>query len=361
MVPIDAWMIWPETRRLFKSAKSQLSLALHGAAHTKEELGRLSDSGQARALLQNALRLVSGFESRTGIPVDRVMAPPHGACSEIAMREMSPLGIEAAAVSKPQPWLPGPPSGAPFLQWGPADFSAGGMPVLPRWAICYPIDEIVLKAFLDQPLILYGHHWDLAARRGTGVLDEKAAEVSSLGSVAWLPLSKIVRTNFMTRLEGTRLRIRPFSRRMTIDVPEGVREVVIEADDPALQSHGALVVGPTVSDGRRFSETARTTIEVLGPGRMEVFLTCRSEVDSRAASPLRVHLWPYVRRALTAARDRLQPVLGLIPKKKSPGALSTQGIHPPLRCTHRRAGRSRDNHASCSRTSTSGRSAVGPP
>ncbi|MHC5058722.1 MAG: hypothetical protein ACYTKD_29030 [Planctomycetota bacterium] len=324
MVPIDTWMVWPETRRLFRSRKSLLSLALHGAEHTKRELGRLRDRGQARSLLQHALRRVSGFESRTGIPVDRVMAPPHGVCSEVAMREMSPLGIEAAAVSKPQPWLLGPPSGAPSLRWGPADFSAGGMPVLPRWAICYPADEIVLRAFLDQPLVLYAHHWDLAPRRGpsprrsgfgraggTGVLDERAAEVASLGKVAWLPLGKIVRTNFMTRLEGARLRIRPFSRRMTVDVPEGVREVAIEADDPALEGHGAVAVGPAVPDGRRPSETASATIEVLGPGRMEVFITHPGKADPRAASPLGVRLWPYVRRVLTAARDRLQPVLGL--------------------------------------------------
>ncbi len=311
MVPIDAWMVWPETRRLFRSGRSQLSLALHGAEHTKDELGRLRDCGRARALLRHALRLVSRFESRTGIAVDRVMTPPHGACSEAAMREMSPLGIEAAAVSKPQPWLAGPPSGAPSLRWGPADFSAGGIPVLPRWAIYYPADEIVLRAFLDQPLILYAHHWDLAARRGTGVLDERAAEIASLGAVAWLPVGGIARTNFMTRLEGARLRIRPFSRRMTLDVPEGVREVAIEADDPALEGHGAVAVGPAVPDGRRSSETVVATFEVLGPGRMEVFLTHPGEADLRAPSPQGLRLWPYVRRALTEARDRLQPVLGL--------------------------------------------------
>jgi hypothetical protein len=311
MVPIDTWMVWPETKRLFRSGRSLLSLAMHGAAHTKNELGRLHDYSRARALILHALRLVSRFESRTGIPVDRVMAPPHGVCSEAAMREMSSLGIEAAAVSKPQPWLLGPPSGAPSLRWGPADFSAGGIPVLPRCAICYPADEIVLRAFLDQPLVLYAHHWDLAARRGTGVLDERAVEIDSLGAVAWLPLGRIARTNFMIRQEGARLRIRPFSRRIALDVPEGVREVTIDVDDPALEGHGAVAVGPAVPEGRRPSETAGATFEVLGPGRMEVFITHPGEVDSGAASPLGVRLWPYVRRALTAARDRLQPVLGL--------------------------------------------------
>ena len=49
--------------------------------------------------------------------------------------------------------------------------------------------ELVLRAFLDQPLILYGHHEDVAP--GLDVLGEAAEDVNRLGETRWCSLGEI--------------------------------------------------------------------------------------------------------------------------------------------------------------------------
>ena len=56
-----------------------------------------------------------------------------------------------------------------------ADVVAGGLPALPRRRLGDGREELALEAYLRRPLILYGHHWDLAG--GLDVLEREAAHV----------------------------------------------------------------------------------------------------------------------------------------------------------------------------------------
>ena len=134
------------------------------------------------------------LERRTGLAVNRVMAPPHGACSEPALRAMFRLGMEAACVSRPYPWRDGLAPPTPLAGWRPAEMVAGGLPVLPRYFLGLPRDDLAFRALLGQPLILYGHHGDFAG--GLDLLEQATRDINDLGDVEWGPLGRIARGNY---------------------------------------------------------------------------------------------------------------------------------------------------------------------
>jgi hypothetical protein len=91
-----------------------------------------------------------------------VRSPPHGACSEAALRAMFKLGFQAACISRTDPWRDRLPPVSALAGWCPAELVAGGLPVLPRHHLDARREELVFRALLHQPLILYRHHCDLA-------------------------------------------------------------------------------------------------------------------------------------------------------------------------------------------------------
>ena len=95
------------------------------------------------------------------------------------------------AVTSPSlPWLTRPSDAGPLAAWGPVDVVAGGLTVLLRADLAlHPREDLVLRAFLGQPLILYGHHELL--RDGPEALTDAAAAIDRLGEVHWCSLSEI--------------------------------------------------------------------------------------------------------------------------------------------------------------------------
>lgn len=201
MVPLDARLAHGRAIRIFREGAAHLSLCIHGNNHDGPELGRPRTEAQATAILGQALRRVAAFERRTGIAVDRVMVPPHERLSEPAARALRACGFAAVATTRPYPWvadtpaqfwLKRPPEIGPLAAWRPVDVVAGGLPVLLRANFeRHPREDLVLRAFLGQPLILYGHH-DLLAE-GPGALADAAAQIDRLGEVRWSSLAAIAR------------------------------------------------------------------------------------------------------------------------------------------------------------------------
>ena len=210
MVPLDARFAHPRAVRIFREGAAHLSLCIHGNDHDGAELGRIHSERQAVAVVAQALRRSAAFERRTGIAVDRVMVPPHERLSEPVARALYACDYRAFTATRPYPWLADTlerswlehPSGAgPLVGWNQtehiaADPSAvasltpgpgGGLPVLLRADFRHhPREDLVLRAFLGQPLILYGHH-DLLAD-GPDALARAAAEINRLGDVHWSAL-----------------------------------------------------------------------------------------------------------------------------------------------------------------------------
>ena len=308
MVPLDAWYAHPRAARLFRERSDRISLVFHGNDHVKRELAIERSEDETRAMLGQALRRMAAFERRSGVSVDPVMTAPHGACSLETMRALPAFGFEAACISRPYPWLDSPPPGQTLAGWEAGAVVAAGTPVVPRIPIEKSAELLPLRAFLDQPLVVYGHHEDLA--HGLEPFATLAERIGGFGTVRWGSLAGICRSNYATRVEGEELVVRAYSRRLSVEVPDGVRQVRLELpapeEDPAWSA--AKVTGKP-RDLRREGALWRTeTLPVAGAGPLEVSVPHPAPLDPEGTAARRAGPWPLVRRALVETRDRLEPV-----------------------------------------------------
>lgn len=305
-VPIDAWFAHPTAARTFRENPRQLSLLMHGNDHLTRELAQPRETPGHYALLGQALRRIEAFEKRSGVPVARVMAAPHGVCSEEMARAMLAFDFEGVTISRPYPWLARPPahwleappgSGA-LVGIRPGELVAGGLPVLLRTTLQHSEADLVLRAFLDQPLIVSGHHDDLAS--GLAPLHDIAASVNRIEGLRWGSLTEIAHAGYSSRLEGGVLRVKAHSRALTVELPADASAIAVEPPPEELADRLLLDGGPA-SFGREIP---------LGPGRHELGITRRDPIDPGAVPMRRGRPWSLARRIATEGRDRLQPLIG---------------------------------------------------
>jgi hypothetical protein len=316
MVPLDAWFAHPTAARLLRE-RSSLSLLIHGNDHFGGELGGVELDADALTLAAQARRRIDSFERRTGIAVSPVMVPPHEECSEAVARALARVGFDAITMTRPYPWLaptPGhwldaPPGAGALAGWRAADYTPGNLPVLLRLPFSerhWSAAELALRAYLDQPLILYGHHDDL--RDGLDVLARRAAAVNRIGRVHWASLGDVAAANFEHRVDGELLRLRPYSRRIAVEVPEGVTHAVVEPPRGLEAGERVLAPGGTVPTGESFP--------VTGSGSLELALATADAVAPDSAPAPRRRPWPLARRLASEARDRATPARNLVRSKR---------------------------------------------
>jgi hypothetical protein len=301
MIPLDAGRSHRPTVSLFARRRDRLSLVCHGNDHVKEELLRPREAGDALAMAAQAMRRIERFERRTGLPVDRVMTPPHGLCSENVTRALGAVGFDALCAIHPIPWTGDPPPSAVLAGWGPADFVAGCAVILRRTLDCSAA-EIALHAFLDHPIVLYGHHEDLA--RGLEPLAEAAARVNRLGDVRWMPLGDMALANHTQRLSGDRVLVAPYARRVVVSPPPGASTLAVHEPRPA---HGdPELVGWSLGPGPIQPFGTEAPFGHNGP--LDIRLRGVRDVDAGQVAPPVWRPWPKLRRAGTEMRDRVLPL-----------------------------------------------------
>jgi hypothetical protein len=158
--------------------------------------------------------------------------------------------------------------------------------------------DIGLRAFLEHPLVLYGHHQDVAS--GLDLLAEVAGVVNGLGDVEWTSAGAIAQGNAWVDVRGEAARIHPFSRRLRLAVPEGVRSVtVVEPEDAVEQD---VLTGWSAGAGEAvpFGEP----VDVPAGAPLDLRLHGTADVDAGALRPPAWQPWPRLRRVVTEARDR---------------------------------------------------------
>ncbi|MFB3787160.1 MAG: hypothetical protein ACE15F_12415 [bacterium] len=321
MIPFDGWFAHRGARRVFREQAARISLIMHGNNHTYEEFMQPMPREACDSYIAQALRRVETFERRWGVPVGRVMVAPHGRSSLEMLRAMLTAGIEAMISDVPHPWRPmdsrNPPE-MPTARWEPAEMVVGGFPIIPRFCmLSYPYDEIILRGFLDLPLIFAGHQWDLAW--GLDILTERAEQTNSLGPVRWMSPAEIARTNYATRRRGGTLQIKLYSRRVRVSIPEGVN--AIEVTTPPVHGESVdelLFCGErgeafhyTTASGEAgpFPRGRSQLIPVPEAGELDIQLTRPPLLDKPYVPPPFPGVWIMTRRILTEGRDHLLPYL----------------------------------------------------
>jgi hypothetical protein len=315
-VPLDMWLAHPQAIRLFRQ-RNGLSLLMHGNDHVSCELGRELPESDLTQLAAQAQRRAARLERRTGLSVARVMAPPHGACSESMLRALRRTGFDAACISRPFPWLERPPPNALSAQWQISDVREGCVPVIPR----YPFDglsqDIVLRAYLDQPLILYGHHWDLSG--GLDLLVEHAARINAVGEVRWMGLGEIAATNYLLRRRADEHHVRLFTRHASLELDDTASRLVVHYGEPQ-NSEGV--------ESELLEVRQRGVAPYMAPlnqefrlrsacGPIELRLLARDAVDPQSVAAPKWAAWPRARRLLVEGRDRVRPITSrMVPRTR---------------------------------------------
>ena len=302
-VPMDSWFVAPRAARVFRDNPGQLSLVVHGVDHAERELERIDEDGAATAAITRCLKGVASLERRSGVPVGRVMVPPHNAVGPAITRALAHAGFDALCQ------VDGRGRGAtPELDgWGIADLAPGGLPVITRLQLPSRSDgsdaagmagvapELILNAYLGRPLVLYGHHYD--ASPDPAPLARAAAFVDELGPVTWGSLPRLAETNFSSRLGDGVLRVRPGSRRLRLTVPDGAHALVVHPED--------VSQGETIVVGSRRGEPGAAL--PVSPGEVEVRLERSRPGPAPARRAGRRRAGSVVRRVASESRDRLIP------------------------------------------------------
>lgn len=307
-VPLDGWLGHPAAQTL-RESQGALSLTVHGNNHYGAELESIDSQQRAQALAAQALRRTRAFGRRHGVPVEPVMVPPHEECSQATMRALRRCGFEAIAMTRPFPWLAPPPLSwltrptevGPLAGWGPSDRAEGLAVFLRHPFVNRSRAELVLRAYLGQPLILYGHQADL--RDGLGILGAAATDVNRLGPTHWCSLGEIAAGSYESRRQGSSLGVRPLARRALVELPSDVDTLLVE---PRGDGTGALATRLLV-DGR--PHQLDEPVPVSPGATVELELGHDDEVDPATvpSPPLQPLALP--RRLLSEGRDRLAPLL----------------------------------------------------
>jgi len=307
-VPLDAWFAHPIALRALRESDGAISLLVHGNDHDGGELGRVASEVDAVSLAAQARRRVEAFGRRTGVAVDRVMVPPHEACSQATLNGLRRCGFEAITMTRPYPWvefephswLARPEDAGALVGWGPAEF-VEGVPVLLRHPIAgRSTAELTLRAFLDQPLIIYGHHED--ALGGPETLLEAVQEINRIAPANWCSLKEIAATSFETRRDGSSLAVRLLTRRAHIEIPAETEQLTVELPGVGIDPDRQVLrlAGEEVDPGEPLSVKPGSSLEItLSP----VDVIDPATVPAPRRRPLAV-----ARRFASEGRDRLRPL-----------------------------------------------------
>lgn len=308
-IPADGWYVKPGVARLFASESDYISLTTHGVNHTLDELGRVN--GNILRLLALGLQRLERFERKTGLDVSRIMVPPHEAWSNAISDAMLKLGYEGATASTEHVARRNKKDGWP-QHWGlgPVSWVGGGFPIIPRFpfAGAAAATGIRLAAYLGQPVILKGHHWDCSC--GIDVLRQRAAVLNELGA-RWGDLKSIFRTNYRTRIDGDVLKIQMCSRQVQVEIPDCVRSISIERPWLEDSDQEPLMCTSVTKTGLCRSACASDLIDVIPGTTVNVSALPKDQIDYRAVLGDGPRVWPIVRRVLVEGRDRVRRLLGV--------------------------------------------------
>ena len=301
-IPLDQWYIHRATAEFLRK-QLRISFAIHGNNHTREELRRVDKLDLASTLAAQALQRASAIR-RAGVDIAPVMVPPHGVCSIATLEGCLRAGFDALCADWPYWWLTEPKSVTTLSGWRPLD-RLGGLPVIPRLhVVASDLDDVVFRAFLGQPLILYAHHTDL--RAGLDLLAARADYVRSLGVNSWQSLGRIADDVVSTYRCGDCVTITLYSRRAVFAIPEGVAHVqfVITGSDPS-----ETVLRVEIRDAGGLREIRLGERVPVKVGAIVATVTAESSIaPPRSKWPVRAA----VRRVLTEGRDRAAPLAGRI-------------------------------------------------
>ena len=238
------------------------------------------------------------------------MAPPHGACSAEMMGALAQAGFEAACISHSSVHAANSDQGWAAGMGAEPAAVINGLPVVPRFGLRPGLEgQLLLSAYLSQPIVPMCHHWDL--QHGLGPLIDTASSIQALGEVTWADMNAVARGNFHWRIDKATLRVRTYARRFCLEIPEGIETLSIELPANTGTQLEFVCRNGAAGDALNAIGSAMGVSSFSVPRACEVEVTARpaagayDSASAGAATPLRAVL----RRVLAEARDRTMPLM----------------------------------------------------
>lgn len=309
LIPLDAGRVGREAAKIFRDNPRNLSILIHGNNHINFELARDYPAAEQLAILAEARRRMLGLANRLHVPVCTVAEPPYGVLRSSFLPGLIALGYEAALCTV-RHYLKYNPTTAASLTFGlhAAESLPGGLAMIPRIPAMVGWEtEAVLAAFLGQTIVIAGHHFD--ADDNLRLIEEVVDYVSGFEQVAWCNPSSIASSQYVWRRDGSRIRVRTCSRRVTLTLPHGIETVIVERPWLA-EGEAEALHWETADQAGTIPECGPTSepIQVAG-GALTIVSPPSKPVDPREVPAPSVTPWAIVRRTLAEGRDRLYPYL----------------------------------------------------
>jgi hypothetical protein len=313
----------------FRDSAGRLSILIHGNNHVPGELLRHVEASAILATAAQALRRMERLKRRHNLDVARVMEAPHGALADSTMPHLLSLGYEAALATtellvhhNPETKWP------PAFGMDCAEMLGGGLPVLPR-TMMSPLwrNDMTLRAFLRQPIVIAGHQGDAAG--GLDFLAEMATALRGLPGAQWSDVPGILESNYQQRRTGRTLALRLCSRKAKVAFEPGLRIL--------------SVWRPWLPENR--SESLRIAFDSLPPQTVQAGRFAEIQVPEHAVSaqiqsefanpinPDKVKApprrpWPIARKVAMEFRDRVSRFLPVANRlRRSTAANGGAGNH----------------------------------
>lgn len=324
-VPLSSRRVSRENAQLFREHARHISLIIHGNDHVQKELARDYPEPERLAILAQAWQRIADMERKHGIRIGRIMEAPYGVIAAGMVEPLVRLGYEATLIT-PGQFLPmNQQSRFPVtIGLAPAECLGAGLCILPRIKLTpYWKTDAVLALLLGQPIIIVGHHYDAAG--GLELMREIATTLNDWGGMQWLSMPEIVRTQFQSRLQDGVLTARMGSRRILLEVPSGVREIVVERPWLSENSAEPLWVRPVDSAATERQWTGGAEVRGIPgmSGRIEIQSAVPLALNPALVPARPVKFWPLVRRTLMETRDRLYPYTHRQPPPAKPAPMNS--------------------------------------
>jgi hypothetical protein len=259
------------------------------------------------------LRRIDRLDNKHGLSVARIMEPPHGTLLAEMFPHLLSLGYQAALstfellvrLNRPSTW-------PATIGLEPSTIVAGGLPVIPRIR-AYPSwkNDIMLAAFLRQPIAVTVHHQD-AAQEMAGFA-EIAHTANSIGNIVWSDIPGILRDNYVQRLVGDVLHVRMHSRAVTVRIPSGARQMCVHRSWIAADQKEPVVMRSNRGTVVERLAGAQTQPEAVEEGDLvEVRADRVNQLHFSSVAQPGISLWPIARKMMMEVRDRLTPALSRV-------------------------------------------------
>ena len=305
-IPLDTWWVNREVAEILQSSSPRLSVLVHGNNHTRDEMNSARNQINYLALAGQAMRRMERLVNRRGISFVKVMEAPYGTLASSMFHHLLRLGYEGALCTTELLLRHNASETWPAaFGMDRSEMLGGGLPVIPRIRMTADWkNDVLLAAFLRQPIVLAGHHHDAAG--GMRLMKEFAETVNRLENVCGSDLEGILRTNYKQKVRGTTLVVRMYSRRLSLRIPPGIDR--LEVHRPWLDEGRIERLVISVGKQARFVRNAGSiSDEIILPNTndsVEIASEVDNPLDLASFTFPSAGLWPIARKIMKEVRDR---------------------------------------------------------